>query len=151
MGRSVQRRAAGLASWWGGRTMAKLAIPVKLLHEALGHIVTVEMKSGEMSVVLSSCHFFCHTDSLKRLIRRNAPLRPPARPPPSRYSNCPAISIISALAPDSRILGHRYRGKLISVSDNMNCQFSDISMTDRNGKSSQVKLYSQRAPLHCFP
>ncbi|BEI81570.1 hypothetical protein CcaverHIS002_0207300 [Cutaneotrichosporon cavernicola] len=28
--------------------MANLGVPVKLLHESLGHIVTVELKSGEM-------------------------------------------------------------------------------------------------------
>ncbi|KLT39129.1 Sm-like ribonucleo protein, partial [Cutaneotrichosporon oleaginosum] len=28
--------------------MANLGVPVKLLHESLGHVVTVELKSGEM-------------------------------------------------------------------------------------------------------
>lgn len=28
--------------------MANLGVPVKLLHESLGHIVTVELKTGEM-------------------------------------------------------------------------------------------------------
>ena len=29
--------------------MANLGVPVKLLHESLGHIVTVELKTGEVS------------------------------------------------------------------------------------------------------
>jgi small nuclear ribonucleoprotein D3 len=28
--------------------MANLGVPVKLLHESLGHIITVELKTGEM-------------------------------------------------------------------------------------------------------
>jgi hypothetical protein len=30
--------------------MAQLGVPVKLLHESLGHIITVELKTGEVSV-----------------------------------------------------------------------------------------------------
>lgn len=29
--------------------MANLGVPVKLLHESLGHVVTVELKTGEVS------------------------------------------------------------------------------------------------------
>lgn len=29
--------------------MANLGVPIKLLHESLGHIVTVELKTGEVS------------------------------------------------------------------------------------------------------
>ena len=32
--------------------MANLGIPVKLLHESLGHIITVELKTGEVSLQL---------------------------------------------------------------------------------------------------
>ena len=28
--------------------MANLGVPVKLLHESLGHIITVELKTGEV-------------------------------------------------------------------------------------------------------
>ncbi|CAD6576890.1 MAG: small nuclear ribonucleoprotein Sm D3 [Tremellales sp. Tagirdzhanova-0007] len=28
--------------------MANLGVPVKLLHESLGHVITVELKTGEM-------------------------------------------------------------------------------------------------------
>lgn len=30
--------------------MANLGVPTKLLHESLGHIVTVELKTGEVSI-----------------------------------------------------------------------------------------------------
>jgi hypothetical protein len=29
--------------------MANLGVPIKLLHESLGHIITVELKTGEVS------------------------------------------------------------------------------------------------------
>lgn len=29
--------------------MANLGVPVKLLHESLGHVITVELKTGEVS------------------------------------------------------------------------------------------------------
>ena len=32
--------------------MANLGVPVKLLHESLGHIITVELKTGEVSSFL---------------------------------------------------------------------------------------------------
>lgn len=35
-------------SWLKRDIMANLGVPVKLLHESLGHIVTVELKTGEM-------------------------------------------------------------------------------------------------------
>jgi len=30
--------------------MANLGVPIKLLHESLGHIITVELKTGEVSL-----------------------------------------------------------------------------------------------------
>ena len=30
--------------------MANLGVPVKLLHESLGHIITVELKTGEVGL-----------------------------------------------------------------------------------------------------
>jgi hypothetical protein len=30
-------------------TMANLGVPVKLLHESVGHVVTVELKTGQVS------------------------------------------------------------------------------------------------------
>ena len=36
----------------GSSTMANLGVPVKLLHESLGHVITVELKTGE---VISRC------------------------------------------------------------------------------------------------
>lgn len=38
--------------------MANLGVPVKLLHESLGHIITVELKTGEVSYVFLS-GFIC--------------------------------------------------------------------------------------------
>ena len=32
--------------------MANLGVPVKLLHESLGHVITVELKTGEVSLCL---------------------------------------------------------------------------------------------------
>jgi len=32
--------------------MANLGVPVKLLHESLGHVITVELKTGEVSTVV---------------------------------------------------------------------------------------------------
>jgi small nuclear ribonucleoprotein D3 len=31
--------------------MANLGVPIKLLHESLGHIITVELKTGEVSAL----------------------------------------------------------------------------------------------------
>jgi small nuclear ribonucleoprotein D3 len=33
--------------------MANLGVPVKLLHESLGHIITVELKTGEVSYLVA--------------------------------------------------------------------------------------------------
>lgn len=44
-----------------------LGIPVKLLHEAAGHIVTVEMKSGELyrgSLIECEDNWNCQLDSI---------------------------------------------------------------------------------------
>ena len=34
--------------------MANLGVPIKLLHESLGHIITVELKTGEVSFCTST-------------------------------------------------------------------------------------------------
>mmetsp|Transcript_1880 Transcript_1880/g.5228 ORF Transcript_1880/g.5228 Transcript_1880/m.5228 type:complete len:120 (-) Transcript_1880:51-410(-) len=57
-----------------------IGIPIKLLHEAEGHTVTVELKNGEV-----------------------------------------------------------YRGLLLEAEDNMNCQLSNISMTARDGRVSNLE------------
>eukprot|EP00745_Piridium_sociabile_P044930 TRINITY_DN95755_c0_g1_i2.p1 TRINITY_DN95755_c0_g1~~TRINITY_DN95755_c0_g1_i2.p1 ORF type:complete len:192 (+),score=22.76 TRINITY_DN95755_c0_g1_i2:158-733(+) len=57
-----------------------IGVPIKVLHEAEGHIVTCETSTGEV-----------------------------------------------------------YRGKLIEAEDNMNCQFSNITVTHRDGRSSQLE------------
>ncbi|GIY34938.1 small nuclear ribonucleoprotein Sm D3 [Caerostris darwini] len=57
-----------------------LGVPVKVLHEAEGHIVTLETNTGEV-----------------------------------------------------------YRGKLVEAEDNMNCQMSGITVTQRDGKVSKLE------------
>ncbi|XP_076452883.1 small nuclear ribonucleoprotein Sm D3-like [Babylonia areolata] len=57
-----------------------IGVPIKVLHEAEGHIVTCETSTGEV-----------------------------------------------------------YRGKLIEAEDNMNCQFSNITVTFRDGRTSQLE------------
>ncbi|KAL3897994.1 MAG: hypothetical protein SGCHY_003045 [Lobulomycetales sp.] len=59
--------------------MSSIGIPVKLLHESSGHIVTLELKTGDT-----------------------------------------------------------YRGKLLDAEDNMNIQLSDITVTARDGRVSQL-------------
>lgn len=69
-----------------------VGVPVKLLHEAQGHIVTVELKSG-----------------------------------------------------------HMYRGKLLDVQDNMNCQLKDITLTQRNGQVSQLdQIFCRGSQVRLF-
>jgi small nuclear ribonucleoprotein D3 len=53
-----------------------IGVPIKILHEAEGHVVTCETNTGEV-----------------------------------------------------------YRGKLVEAEDNMNCQFSDVNVTYRDGKT----------------
>lgn len=57
-----------------------LGIPVKLLHEAEGHTVTIELKTGQL-----------------------------------------------------------YRGRLDEAEDNMNCQLSDLTTTDRDGRQHRLQ------------
>jgi small nuclear ribonucleoprotein (snRNP)-like protein len=51
----------------GGAMSRSLGIPVKLLHEASGHIVTVELKSGELyrgSMVECEDNWNCQLESI---------------------------------------------------------------------------------------
>lgn len=57
-----------------------IGVPIKILHEAEGHIVTLETMTGEV-----------------------------------------------------------YRGKLVEAEDNMNCQMSNITVTGRDGRVSQLE------------
>jgi small nuclear ribonucleoprotein D3 len=56
-----------------------IGVPIKLLHETQGHIVTIELKTGAV-----------------------------------------------------------YRGKLIDIEDNMNCQLKDVHVVARDGRSSHL-------------
>ncbi|KAK9481331.1 hypothetical protein V1514DRAFT_287601 [Lipomyces japonicus] len=60
--------------------MGSIGIPIKLFNEAQGHVVTIELTSGQT-----------------------------------------------------------YRGKLIEVEDNMNCQLRDITLTARDGRVSHLE------------
>ncbi|KAJ1997479.1 small nuclear ribonucleoprotein Sm D3 [Coemansia thaxteri] len=57
-----------------------IGVPVKLLHESQGHVITLELKTGQL-----------------------------------------------------------YRGQLVETEDNMNVQMKDISVTERDGRSSHLK------------
>ncbi|VDP12433.1 unnamed protein product [Soboliphyme baturini] len=57
-----------------------IGVPIKILHEAEGHVITLETSNGEV-----------------------------------------------------------YRGKLIEAEDNMNCQMSDLTVTYRDGRVSQLE------------
>ena len=59
---------------------SSIGVPIKVLHEAEGHIITLETVTGEV-----------------------------------------------------------YRGKLLEAEDNMNCQLTQITMTARDGKVSQLE------------
>ena len=68
----------------------QIGVPIKVLHEAEGHIVTLETLTGEV-----------------------------------------------------------YRGKLLEAEDNMNCQLSQITMTARDGKVSQLEQVFIRGSKVC--
>ncbi len=68
-----------------------IGIPIKLLHEAEGHTVTLETLTGEV-----------------------------------------------------------YRGKLLEAEDNMNCQMQNITVTSRDGRSTQVEQIFIRGSMIRF-
>ncbi|KAF5300386.1 hypothetical protein FQR65_LT01007 [Abscondita terminalis] len=68
-----------------------ISIPIKILHDAVGHIITLETKIGVM-----------------------------------------------------------FRGRLVGVEDNMNCQITGVSITDRDGRVSQTDLVYIRGSNICF-
>ena len=68
-----------------------IGIPIKLLHEAEGHIITLETLSGEI-----------------------------------------------------------YRGKLLEAEDNMNCQMQNITVTSRDGRTTQVEQIFIRGSMIRF-
>ncbi|OJT01925.1 Small nuclear ribonucleoprotein Sm D3 [Trametes pubescens] len=69
-----------------------LGIPVKLLHESLGHVITVELKTGQL-----------------------------------------------------------YRGKLAEAEDNLNISLKDITVTQRDGRVSQLdQVYIRGSMVRFF-
>ncbi|KAK9475175.1 uncharacterized protein V1510DRAFT_372444, partial [Dipodascopsis tothii] len=72
--------------------MGSIGIPIKLLNEAQGHIVTLELTSGST-----------------------------------------------------------YRGKLLEIEDNMNCQLRDITVTARDGRVSHLEqVYIRGSHIRFF-
>lgn len=64
-----------------------LGIPVKLLHEAAGHVVTVEMKSGEVyrgNMIECEDNWNCQLETIAYTAKVSIPplLFPPSPPPP---------------------------------------------------------------------
>jgi small nuclear ribonucleoprotein D3 len=92
--------------------MSNIGVPIKMLHEAEGHIVTCEVG---LSPCLRPCCFFLLSSSsffaYGRVLCRGAQL----------------------------MSGEMYRGKLVEAEDNMNCQLTDIMYTARDGRVTQLE------------
>jgi small nuclear ribonucleoprotein D3 len=97
-----------------------IGIPIKLLHEAESHIITVELKSGEVMhvSVIFSLSGITAFDSLRRcLLSWNLQL---------------------------------YRGTLQEAEDNMNCSMTNVTMTGRDGSITTLEQVFIRGGLINF-
>lgn len=86
-----------------------IGVPIKILHEAEGHIITCETTDGKYN-----------PQDIHRAIRAS-----------SQNSN--KIHIFS------HILGEVYRGKLVEAEDSMNIQMTNITVTHRDGSVSPMQ------------
>lgn len=85
-----------------------IGVPIKVLHEAEGHIVTLETSTGG----LTNYVFITYYVYIKYLIHINVCLT---------------------------FTGEVYRGKLVEAEDNMNCHMSEITVTFRDGRVTQLE------------
>lgn len=90
-----------------------IGIPIKLLNEAQGHIITLELDSG--------------TTYRGKLIE--------GRHPPSPFL-CPALPLFLSLPPQ---VSHANSLPPWTAEDNMNIQLKDITVTARDGRVSHLE------------
>ena len=96
----------------GGKS---IGIPIKLLHEAEGHTITLETKTGNFYHVrplpVLTCTRFC------------------------------CFAKRGLIACDS---GEVFRGQLLESEDNMNCYIGSVTMTARDGRTSKLEQVAIR-------
>ena len=94
-------------------TTAGLGVPVKLLHESLGHVITVELKTGQL-----------YRGKL-------------AEGTPHRANRCPTITDASWCS--------------FTAEDNLNISLKDITVTQRDGRVSQLdQVYIRGSMVRFF-
>jgi small nuclear ribonucleoprotein (snRNP)-like protein len=107
--------------------MANLGVPIKLLHEALGHVVTCELKTGQVS---RACVDGCY--SADRVVRRSCieELCSKVRSPPS-----PLPPLLSAYRRSMFANAHHPS----TAEDSCNISLREITVTARDGRVSQLE------------
>ena len=117
-----------------------IGIPVKLLHEAEGHTVTVRTLATNPRDVRTPSPLArapravsrIEMRALENLVQAGAvPTRPPIAPlTPSPLPLPPQIELKT---------GETYRGTLLESEDNWNCQLQGITHTGRDGRVNQLE------------
>lgn len=104
--------------------MANLGVPVKLLHESLGHVITVELKTGEVCPYPLHIH---HTD-------------------PDRCTEGSSWRVRPYRSP---FLAKLMRSTL-TAEDSLNIALREITVTARDGRVSQLEQVYIRGSMVGF-
>jgi small nuclear ribonucleoprotein D3 len=114
-----------------------IGVPIKLIHEAESHIITIEMKTGEV----------CIDQSLPPLNHHRH--RRIQRSPVTGGKDCSIVVLTAQCL--TRFSGtpfsQMYRGMLVEAEDNMNCSLSNVTMTGRDGAISTLEQVFVRGGL----
>ncbi|RSH81779.1 small nuclear ribonucleoprotein Sm D3 [Apiotrichum porosum] len=135
--------------------MANLGVPIKLLHESLGHIITVELKTGETyrGKLMEDPPLFSHpppfaanlivTSTCPRLFTVTVP---PCLSRGAHQPNCPTARLARAL----RSAHYPFHTRPPTAEDSLNMALREITVTARDGRVSQLEQVYIRGSMVRF-